>query len=70
MRSKVYDAAELGQPIPKPRYKCEHVQAGFLTASRFDMENAVVDACYGCYDQYQRQGNLMMTEDGKVVTYE
>lgn len=55
---------------PKPHYKCEHVIAGFLVASRIDMENAVVDVCYGCYDLYQRQGNLVMTTDGKVVVSE
>lgn len=46
----LYDKIEQQRAIPKPRYRCEHVKAGFLTAARIDMDKWTVDVCQACFD--------------------
>lgn len=46
----LYDKIEQRRPVPKPHYKCEHVQAGFLTAARIDLDRWTVDVCQACFD--------------------
>lgn len=68
MRSgtKIYHASRLGQPVPKPRYRCQHVKAGFLTAARIDLDKGIVDVCATCYGDYQ-DGRLKLTAWGEVL---
>ena len=47
---RLYDKIEQQRETPKPRYKCEHVKAGFLTVARIDMDRWTVDVCQACFD--------------------
>ena len=60
----LYDRSKQQRTIPKPRYKCEHVKAGFLTAARIDLDRWTIDVCQACFDS---KAFMDLTDNNDVV---
>lgn len=52
---------------PLPRYRCEHVEQGFMVTARIIRDGVMIEVCRNCY---ARQDLMKVTMDGKVIEVE
>lgn len=66
--TKDFDFSQLGQPIEKPYYRCQHAREGRLVAARVETVKATIDMCYQCYSETPQKDLLAtLNLDGQRV---